>query len=251
MNRKIGVVDSGLGGLLVLETLQKVYPHAHYIYIGDQEHAPYGDCAKEELLHYGLRMMQYLYQRQVQEVVIACNTLCANVLHELRNAYPQMKIHDIIETTCCQLKQTKKKKILVLATYATVQKHAYQKELKKICDAEIIELACPKLVPMIEENRPQEQLQKVLQEYLQPYIGNIDAIILGCTHYPILKNYIKTMIDVDIFDSNEAIAHQFSFDKSSKEKQLEIYTTKDAMYMHDQIKKILKKDYPVSKLRLD
>lgn len=251
MNRKIGVVDSGLGGLLVLEALQKVHPQAHYIYIGDQEHAPYGDCSKEELLHYGLRMMQYLYQRQVQEVVIACNTLCANVLHELRNAYPQMQIYDIIETTCCQLKQTEKQRILVLATHATVQKQAYQKALKKICSAEIIELACPKLVPMIEENSSQEQVQKVLQEYLQPYIGSVDAIILGCTHYPILKNYIKNIIDVDIFDSNEAIAHQFSFYKSNTENQLEIYTTKDAMHMHEQIKKVLKKDYPVSKLQLD
>ena len=251
MNKIVGVVDSGLGGLLVLEALKSAYPDYHYIYIGDQLHAPYGDCTKDELLQYGMTILEYFYHRQVQDVVIACNTLCANALIDLQDAYPNMRIHGIIDATCLQLKGISKKNILVLATHATVQKHAYRDTLKKIVDAKVWELACPKLVPMIEANEEEGALKKVLEDYLEPYIGNVDAVILGCTHYPIIAKHIQNILQVDVFDSNQAIIHELPFHNDKGQGKLEIYTTKDAERMHDQIKTIIKKDYLVSKLKLD
>ncbi len=251
MNKIVGIVDSGLGGLLVLEALKKAYPQHHYIYVGDQLHAPYGDCTRDELLRYGMSIMQYFYERQVQDVVIACNTLCANALTDLQKAYPKMQIHGIIDATCSQLKGLCKKNVLVLATKATVQKHAYRNTLEKIVDARVWELACPKLVPMIEDNEDEDRLKRVLKDYLEPYIGKVDAIILGCTHYPIIAKYIQNIIEADIFDSNQAVIKKLPFYKTEEQGKLEIYTTKDAQRMHVQIKTIIKKGYPVSKLKLD
>lgn len=247
MEREIGIIDSGLGGICVLAYLYEHFPNYHYVFIGDQKYAPYGDKEKETLVALGMRLLAYFRQRKINEVVIACNTMCSNALEELKKAYPEMKLYGIIEATCKQL-HFSHKKVCVLATSATIASHAYKKQLEMY--EQVKEIACPKLVPCIEQGKSKEEIQAVLKEYLAGE-SDVDALILGCTHYPLVTSLLKPYVPkAVIYDSNAAILKQLCLHHQSGKSVLEIYTTKDANYMKQQIQHILKKDYEVKSLDL-
>lgn len=247
MKREIGVIDSGLGGISVLSNLKEHYPNYHYVFVGDQKHAPYGDRSKSELIELGRNLLTYFKKRNIKEVVIACNTLCSNAMEELKTLFPDMKLHGIIEVTCEQLDK-EHKKVCVMATNATIHSHAYKKVLEK--DFEVSEVACPKLVPCIEQGKSDEEIHNALNEYLEKHY-DVDALILGCTHYPLISNLIKQHVpNAKIYDSNDAIMKALELNYENKNAELEIYTTKDAKQMQHQILAILNKDYEVKHLDL-
>ena len=128
--KTIGCCDSGLGGTLCVNTLHNAYPNLDIVYIADQKNVPYGDKSVDELIELARNMFQYFRQQNIKDVVVACNTLCANVVKRIRSEFPDLTIYSIIEPTCAQLDGTDYKKIGVLATKKTVESHAYLKELK-------------------------------------------------------------------------------------------------------------------------
>ena len=198
---RVGLFDSGIGGLTVLKTLKTKYPHNDYIYYGDTLNLPYGDKTKEELLSLSRKNIAFLINKKVDMIIIACGTVSSNCLDILKKEY-SIPIFSIIEPTIEYLNKSKYESIGVIATNATINSHIFKNKLNK----NVYEISTPKLVPLIENNQ-ENGLDLVLHEYLDIYKNKIDSLVLGCTHYPIIKDKIKKVLpDVDILDmSNQVI----------------------------------------------
>lgn len=212
---KIGIIDSGLGGFSVLDGLLKHHPNHEYYYLADQANAPYGDKSHTQLLAYASNLVEMLIAKDVYEIIVACNTLCSSVLPTLRLNYPLVNFTSIIEPTIKQVGEANK--VLVLATNATIQSHAYLNGLLAYNSNLIIdELAAPTFVPALENNA--DNLNEVVAELLLPYQeANYDVVILGCTHYILLANEIKTVLNTRLVDSSQAILNSFNYLESSAE----------------------------------
>lgn len=180
---KIGVLDSGVGGLTVLKSLLKKCPNHEYIYYGDTLHLPYGEKTKEEILGYANNIIKYFENEKVDLIIIACGTLSSNKEYLVSNK----KIIDIISPL--QNKLDSYKKISVIATPLSIKTNAFKNYIKSKLNL----ISCPKLVPIIESN-DYSNLNEILEEYLKS-TNDSDALILGCTHYPIIKSYIKEYFD--------------------------------------------------------
>lgn len=210
MNNPIGIFDSGVGGLTVLDYMREQFPHENMIYIGDNAHCPYGDKTKEQLLSYTRKICEYFIAQKVKMIVLACNTTSANVLDELQKLYPQTPIVGVIHSTIHEFLARHHQNVLVIATTATIQSHKYRDLILEYdSQVQVHELATPKLVPIIESGAYKQGVQSLLSEYLSPYRQKIDALILGCTHYPILLEQIQEVIpDIDYISSSASICQE-------------------------------------------
>ncbi|MEG0313997.1 MAG: glutamate racemase [Erysipelotrichaceae bacterium] len=250
MDTKIGVCDSGLGGILVLKALVNAYPNYDYIFIGDQINAPYGDLNPEQIYINACKIINYFISININKVVIACNTICANAIDKLRIKYPNIILYDIIKPTIKQLDATNKN-ILVMATNATINTHIYSKLINEYYpNIKVNEVACPKLVPFIEQGAPNDWIQQAVNLYLKDYVNTIDTVILGCTHYPLIINQIYNCGDYKVLDSNNAIVKQINLEKIDNEGSVKIYTTKDEEEMNEQSSLILNDEYKVNFIKL-
>ena len=237
MNRPIGIFDSGVGGLTVLDTLRKKLPHENLIYIGDNKNCPYGDKTKEQLLEYTIEICDYFASLDVKMIVLACNTTSANVLNELQMRYPSIPIVGVISSTVHYLLSTEKKRVLVIATNATIQSHKYMNTIHEYdSEVEVYELATPRFVPLIESGEYKEGIHSVIEDYVLSYHDKIDSIILGCTHYPIIKDQIKDVLgdNVEYISSSESISDEVSsyillhnLARTDENRFIKIYTTGD------------------------
>ena len=234
MDRPIGIFDSGVGGLTVLECLRKELPYENLIYIGDNAHCPYGDKTKEELLCYTKDICDYFVSRNVKMIVLACNTTSANVLDELQVLYPHIPIVGVISSTVHNVLTKHPHNILVIATHATIASHKYKQTISQY-DSSLTtyELETPRLVPLIESGVYKEGIEDVLEDYLSDYKNHIDTLILGCTHYPIILNQIKHVIQgINYISSSDAISHEVDsylkchhLYRQHDKRYIEIYTT--------------------------
>ena len=207
----IGVFDSGVGGLTVLKSLVSRIPDADYVYFGDTARLPYGSKSAETVAHYAVGAAHYLQQAGVQMLVIACNTATALALDEIRKASPVPVIGVIEPGARAAVATTGTRQIGVIATEATVQSHAYSKAIAAIDPAiSVIEKACPLFVSLAEEGWADSDVARmVARDYLSELKGrSIEAVVLGCTHYPILRNVIADAVGfgVKLIDSGEATA---------------------------------------------
>lgn len=251
MKKTIGMCDSGLGGILVVNALVEAYPNLNVVYIGDQKNAPYGDCSKDELLSYAVSMMNEFKRRGIEQVIIACNTLCANVLEELKLRFSEMDIVGILEPTCRQV-SAEIQSLLVIATTSTVQRHAYQTYLKAIHpELNVYELACPDLVPLIEGGAEDALLQQRAKDYVAPYLGKVDAVIMGCSHFPLVEGSVQHFLGARTFNSNEAMVREFAFHQDAENGKVEIFTSKDATSMKKKIQCLVHKDWDVQEIDLE
>jgi len=232
-NRPIGIFDSGIGGLTVLQNLIKEIPNEEYIYIGDNKHCPYGEKTKEQLYEYSCSIIDYFMKEKVKLIVIACNTTSSNILPILIKKYGNVKIIGVIEATTRQLLGTEIKKPLVIATKATIESHIYKQKIKELSDDIMTaELMTPKLVPLIEMGNI-EELKKELHLYLDPLEKEFDSIIIGCTHYAIISDLIKDIVrNKKIISSssgivNDANKYLTKYDLKGNQKKMQIYTTGD------------------------
>lgn len=189
-SQAIGIFDSGIGGLTVMKQLMLKLPKEKLIYFGDTARLPYGDKSPGTILRYSIENSIFLMEHQIKLLVIACNTASAYAFDKLKTIL-RIPIVDVIEPGAKKASLvTQKQKIGVLATRATTQSGAYLKEIQKhIPSAEIYAVACPLLVPLIEEHYFDHQAtQLIVREYLKPLKDkNIDTLLLGCTHYPLLE----------------------------------------------------------------
>jgi glutamate racemase len=207
----IGLFDSGIGGLTVLHQIIEVFPRENTIYLGDTARAPYGTKSVETVLRYSFENTDFLIEKGVKIVVVACNTSTAIALDTLRGKLSVPVIGVIEPGVRRALQVTRNKKIGVIGTEATIQSGAYTKALKaQAQNIEVYSRACPLFVPLVEEGWT---ANTVVAMTVEAYLGSlkqsgIDTLILGCTHYPLLKKAIgKFMGDgVTLVDSAEETA---------------------------------------------
>lgn len=208
-DQPIGVFDSGVGGLTVLKALHTVLPHETYVYMGDTARTPYGTKSLSLVQSFAAEISGYLLARRVKMVVIACNTASAAAAEMLRATLPVPVIDVITPTVSAALGQAEGPHTLgVIGTAATVRSGLYQ---KAIHDAghEVWAKACPLLAPMVEEGLWDDPVaQKVVEHYLENCPQNLQSLILGCTHYPMLAPLLGRLLPgVQLIDSAHATAH--------------------------------------------
>lgn len=209
----IGVFDSGFGGLTVLRALLKLIPDADYSYFGDTARLPYGSKSAETIAKYALGATDFLEKQGAQMLVIACNTATAMALDRIVEA-ARVPVVGVVEPGAeCASAASKDRKVVVIGTEATVSSHAYKKALATKGVA-AFEKACPLLVPLVEEgwiehNVTEEVAKIYLNEAFQDGFESADVLVLGCTHYPLIKPLFERLTPdhVTIVDSAESTAH--------------------------------------------
>ncbi len=210
-NRAIGIFDSGFGGLTVMSAISKLLPKENLIYFGDSAHVPYGSKSKKVVTEFSTDISKFLVKKNVKMIVIACNTASAYSLKTLKKVI-KVPIIGVIEAgSVVALQNTKNKKVGVIGTEGTVKSNAYAKEIKKHNKKiNCFSKACPLFVPLVEEGWNSGKItEEIISVYLKELVDKkIDTIILGCTHYPLLKDTIKKVIgkNINIIDSATAVA---------------------------------------------
>ena len=211
----IGVFDSGVGGLTVLRSLRRRLPHAHYLYLGDTARLPYGSKSQATIARYAVESARFLVEQGARFLVIACNTASALALPELRAAV-DVPVLGVIETGADAARaHSRTGDVCVLATAATVSSHAYRGACRER-GLRALEKACPLLVPLVEEGWTDHA---VTREVLSIYLAEAaeaahaaglhpDALVLGCTHYPLLRRHIEALAPhgTTVIDSAEVTA---------------------------------------------
>jgi len=208
----IGVFDSGFGGLTVLKALLELIPDVDYVYFGDTARLPYGSKSVETVARYAVEAAHYLESHGAQMLVIACNTATALALDQIKSA-AHVPVVGVVEPGAeAAASATKNKKIVVIGTEATVSSHAYRKALESL-GLKAREKACPLLVPLVEEGWVEhpvtEQVAKIyLAEAFSDGFHDADTMVLGCTHYPLLKPLLDRVTPghVSIVDSAKSTA---------------------------------------------
>jgi glutamate racemase len=205
----IGIFDSGIGGLTVAKRIISMLPNENVIYFGDTARVPYGTKSNETVIEYSLQDAQFLINKNVKLIIVACNTASSIAIGKLKDMFDIPIIGMIEPGTHLALNSTKNGKIGVIGTNATITNEAYSTELKKQNkDLEIIEKPCPLFVPVAEEGWLDHEATKLIaKEYLQDLVDfRVDTVILGCTHYPLLSKVIQEVMgkDVTLIDSGYA-----------------------------------------------
>ena len=185
---RIGLFDSGIGGLTVLKSLINKYPDNDYIYLGDTLNVPYGTKTKEELLTLARNDIEFLLKQDVEMIIVACGTVSSNCLQELKQEY-DIPILSVVEPTINYLNNSNYSNIGVIATPSTINSHMFKNKVRKA----VYEIAAPKLVPLIEHSE-NEKIKAVVEEYLNDYIDRIDSLVLGCTHYPLISDTFNEVL---------------------------------------------------------
>lgn len=220
----IGVFDSGFGGLVILRELVKQLPEYSYVYLGDNARAPYGPRTPDEIYKFTLQAVEKLFAEGCELVVLACNTASANALRRIQQndltRHPGKKVLGILVPTIEQITglpwsalhpYPQAMKIGVFATQATVSSHAYKKEiLHRNPQAEVVEIACPELATMIEAGADEDELRAYVAmcvNKLKAELAEPDAVLLGCTHYPlVLEYFVEALPDIPVFDQGQITA---------------------------------------------
>jgi glutamate racemase len=212
-SQAIGLFDSGVGGLTVMQKLMQTLPHERLIYFGDTARVPYGNKSAETILRYSIENTIYLLEKNIKLLIVACNTASALALPKLRKLF-NIPILGVIDPGAQKaVAVSRNQRIAVLGTKGTIESKAYQTAIHKLAPhAEIFPVACPLFVPLVEEkwlDHPATSL--IIQEYLHPLQDqNVDTILLGCTHYPLLQSLIQQAVGehVTLVDSASTCAEQ-------------------------------------------
>jgi glutamate racemase len=209
----IGVFDSGMGGLTVVREMIRQLPHESIIYFGDTARVPYGPKSPDTILRYSREITTYLQDEGVKALVIACNTATAHALPALRREF-KMPIIGVIEPGArAAAAATKTKRVGVIGTAGTIKSRAYEKEIIKLLpDAQVTVQACALFVPLVEEGWVDtEPTRAIARNYLAPLVSaEVDTLVLGCTHYPLMKTVIGNVVgrEVRLIDSAHETASE-------------------------------------------
>jgi glutamate racemase len=206
----IGIFDSGIGGLTVVRQIHKVLPQEDLIYLGDTARVPYGTKSPSTVIRFACEDTQFLLERKVKAVVVACNTCSAWALPMLEKKFKVPIFGVIVPGVQAALERTRNRRIGVIGTSATIRSRAYSNGILALGGRKAFTQACPLLVPLVEEGWLNHAVTvSVLREYLRPLLAHrIDTLVLGCTHYPLLKKSIQKVAGkrVALVDSAESCA---------------------------------------------
>lgn len=236
-NYPIGILDSGVGGLSVLQAIQRELPDESLVYIADSKNSPYGIKNKETILTLSRRMIQFLLGKHVKLIVVACNTISVLCLDDLRRQFPKVPIIGIVPVIKTAVSISKNKNIGILSTSATAKSEYQQNLIQQFgSDCNVVTVGADSLVPFVERGEiNSSQLEAVLVSELASFVReNVDTLALGCSHFPFLKEIIQHVLGegVTLIDSSAAVARQtkrvlqsrneFASDRSAKNS---FYTT--------------------------
>jgi glutamate racemase len=209
----IGVFDSGIGGLTVVKALLDQVPGYDIVYFGDTARTPYGSKSPDTVIGYALENTEFLLDKGAQLIVVACNTASSVAFEHITAKYDVPVFEVITPAVELSIKNSRSLKIGVIGTRATVSSGAYERKIREVKPAaKIYSKACPLLVPLVEEgwfNKPETIM--IVKKYLHSLrVRQIDTLVLGCTHYPLLKNIIQRKIGKKVFitDSSLAVARE-------------------------------------------
>ena len=203
----IGIFDSGVGGLTVAHAIKQILPGESIVYFGDTAHLPYGDKSAESISFYSHRITEFLLNHDSKVVLVACNTASASAFDSLQRQFQEKTIlFDVIDPVVDYLSKKSFHKIGVIGTKRTINSGTYEKKIKeKSPVTEVISLATPLLVPMIEEGFIFDDISNaIIRSYLSnESLAGIEALILGCTHYPIIQNQINNITNEHIIKGDK------------------------------------------------
>ncbi len=207
-NSAIGIFDSGIGGLTVLKEVNKILPSEDIIYLGDTAHLPYGTKSEDTIIRLAIANILFLLEKKVKMVILACNSTSSVALPKIRNFF-NLPVLGVVEAGVEEALNNQYRRIGVIGTPATIRSCAYQDLIKsKDAKVKVSACSCPLFVPLVEQgwsNLPVSR--QVAQIYLERFKNKIEALILGCTHYPLLKKTIqKVLSKVDLIDSARSVA---------------------------------------------
>ncbi|MCQ4635990.1 glutamate racemase [Anaerovorax odorimutans] len=224
-NRPIGFFDSGLGGLTCIPNLMKTFPKERIIYFGDTARTPYGSKATSTIKSFSMQIADFLVRNNVKMIVIACNTVSATCLEELQERFPDVPVVGIIRPAAETIVRScsTMNKIGIIGTKVTIQSGAYKEQIHSLNDEmDIYETPCPAFVPLIEEGIIQNDIMDLtIKYYMDDFIleNRLDTIVLGCTHYPLIRSNIKRIYpSLRIINPSEEIIH--SIEKILREKDM-------------------------------
>lgn len=238
MKQPIGVIDSGVGGLTVAKEVMRQLPNEKIIYLGDTARCPYGPRTTREVKKFTWELTTFLLEKNIKMLVIACNTATAAALDEIRRELSIPVLGVINPGARAAIKQTRNYRVGIIGTEGTVRSGAYERALKSLNSRLFVKAqACPKFVPLVESNEFDGPIaEKIVDEALKPMQNqNLDTLILGCTHYPLLEPLIKTVMgeSVSVISSGDETAREISailqynglLDTCEEEPVHEYYTT--------------------------
>ncbi len=208
----IAVFDSGVGGISVLGQLRKVMPGEKYLYYGDSAHAPYGTKSREQIQGLALAVAEKLVSRGVKALVVACNTATAAAIDVLRKSYPDLIVVGIEPALKPAADRFPGGTVGVLATPVTLREEKFRllaEHFGGLC--QVVPLPAPGLMELVEQGRANgPEARALLQNILGPWVGKLDALVLGCTHYPFAVSAIRSVIGegVTLFDGGEGTARE-------------------------------------------
>lgn len=209
--KPIGVFDSGVGGLTVVRALMERLPHENIVYFGDTARVPYGVKSRNTIEEFTAQIVDFLLQNEVKAIVIACNTIAAVAGKRVQQMAGNMPVLSVIEAGAqAALQTTRNNHIGVIATSTTVNSNAYARAIHAHnAETRIVSQAAPLLVPLVEEGWLDNEITRLtVREYLKPILAdNVDTLVLGCTHYPLLKPLIKQEApQIELVDSSTTTA---------------------------------------------
>jgi len=217
MNKPVCLFDSGIGGLTVLKKLIERFPSENYIYLADLANVPFGDKTKDQIRQIVSNITTWLITFNPKIIIMACNTSSTLVLDEYRKKL-NIPVFGMIESIAKEIAKSKVSCVSAWATKLVTENNGYKKAIQKLnLDIKVEEIACPKLVPLVENlSSTKNEKEKILLEYLDKTNPESDLLILGCTHYPLIQNELKSLTKLKIIDPADSLL-----------KDLETYLTKD------------------------
>lgn len=242
---RIGVFDSGIGGLTVLKEFIKKHPHHQYFYFGDTANLPYGTKSKEELRILVDKIIHFLFTKDVDILIIACGTISANLYEELKQKY-DIPIYDVINPMIAYLENSSYNTIGLMATKMTVQSKTFEKKCRK----PFISKACPLLVPLIENGEYEsDALEKSLVEYTLEFKDKVDCVILGCTHYPVLSDKIANILpNIPLLNMGTVLADSLNLEGHGK-LEVRLYFSKINHTLIENIDRIIDCKYALEEIK--
>ncbi|MDR0820366.1 MAG: glutamate racemase [Endomicrobium sp.] len=211
-NHPIGIFDSGFGGLTVMFAITELLPLESLIYFGDTAHVPYGSKSKDIVIKYSKEITSFLMRCKVKLIVIACNTASAFALSILQKTLKVPVIGVIEPGSKVAVYASKNKKIGVIGTEGTISSKSYLREINRISKSEVYQQACPLFVPLVEEGWSSGEItDSIVKKYIEPLLDKkIDTLVLGCTHYPLLRETLEKNVggNVVLIDSAKAVAQE-------------------------------------------
>jgi glutamate racemase len=238
MDNPIGIFDSGIGGLTVVKQLLKFLPNENLVYFGDTARVPYGTKSKKLIRQYALEDAAFLSKFDIKLLVVACNSASAAAVDLLKSVLT-IPVTGVIEPgVTAAIRETENRRIGVIGTTATVNSNVYQESIRRLDDrVKVYGQPCPILVPLVEEGWVDEEVTKLtIKKYLEPLLEQeIDTLILGCTHFPVIKKMIQEEVGarIKLIDSGEETARvvqdmlvQYSLKRNKAEKgKVEFYVS--------------------------